>query len=52
MTKQEQARKMLQVLDIEAPVNINWNNEDLWIVALVMAIDVAEEAKELEAKGS
>lgn len=48
MTRIEKAKIMLDVLDLKAPVQINWNNEDRWLSALEEAILTVEEEEAAE----
>lgn len=42
MSKQEEAKIILETLDIHAPTNINWNLEDMWIRAIVKGLEAIQ----------
>lgn len=42
----KEAEKVLEIFDIQAPANINWNQKDLWIKAIVAGYEAVEKSRE------
>lgn len=46
MSEQEEAKIILEALDMYAPANINWNHEKQWISAIVKGLREVKIKKE------